>query len=342
MDLYITIKVFLMFKKLIQLGYICLLLAAFNSCSAVRSTINAAGSNIDALLSEPRKIENKITVPYAPEARLAVLWVGHATVLIQIDDKFIMTDPNMMNTVGQFSKRLVEPGIDAEHIPDLDAVLISHLHIDHLSPASLDIIESKIHHLFIPQGGMVYIPDFSFPMDELKTWEIWESDGLRITAVPAVHNGWRYGLDDAWMKTSFTGYVITYNGITVHFAGDTAYDPELFHEIGRQFPDIDLTLVPVSPIHPREYSKVRHTDPIEAIQIYQDLNARFLTPIHFDTFPESADTLGEAGSILQEEMSRRYLTDKQVVILTQGQRYVYIRYEPTIVKSKQGAESKKQ
>jgi len=244
--------------------------------------------------------------------------------LIQIDDKFILTDPVLMNTVGQFSKRLVEPGIDSGNIPKLDAVLISHMHIDHLSPASLDLIGSKIHQLLIPAGGMIYIPDFGFPIDELGKWRMWEKDGLQITAVPALHNGWRYGLDAAWMKTSYTGYIISYHGIRVHFAGDTAYDPELFHEISRRFPVIDLTLVPIAPIHPREYSKSRHTDPVEAIRIFQDLGAHFLTPIHFDTFPESADTLGEATAVLHEAMEANGLTGNQVVILTQGEQHVYI------------------
>ncbi len=317
--------------RLFKLSSITLLLASISGCTAIHSTINATGRSIAALLGTPRKIENKITDPYLPEARLAVVWIGHATVLIQIDDKFILTDPNLMNTVGQFSKRLVEPGIDPENLPVLSAVLISHMHIDHLSPASIDLICGKIHQLLIPQGGMVYIPDFAFPIDELAKWQTWEKDGLRITAVPAVHNGWRYGLDDAWMKTSYTGYLIEYNGIRVHFAGDTAYDPDLFVSIGERFPDIDLTLVPVAPIHPRDYSKARHTDPVEAIQIFQDLKADFLTPIHFDTFPESADTLGEAASIMRKEMSVKGLSDDQVVILRHGERHMYLRQEPSPV-----------
>ena len=314
-----------------KLLFITLIVVSVSGCTAIHSTINATGRNIAAFLRTPRKIENKITDPYLPAARLAVLWIGHATVLIQIDDKIILTDPNLMNTVGQFSKRLVEPGIDPENLPELSAVLISHMHIDHLSPASIDLICEKIHQLLIPQGGMVYIPDFAFSIDELAEWQTWEKDGLRITAVPAVHNGWRYGLDGAWMKTSFTGYLIEYNGIKVHFAGDTAYDRDLFIRIGERFPDIDLTLVPVAPIHPREYSKARHTDPAEAIQIFQDLKADFLTPIHFDTFAESADTLGEAVSILRKEISAKGLADNQVVILEHGEQYTYLRQEPSQV-----------
>ncbi|MEO5731828.1 MAG: hypothetical protein ABI134_24840, partial [Byssovorax sp.] len=83
-----------------------------------------------ALFSTPAAVPNKITRPYRSDARLAVLWVGHATALLQMDDKLILTDPVFTQTVGEVSKRLVEPGLDPESVPRLDVTLISHLHFD--------------------------------------------------------------------------------------------------------------------------------------------------------------------------------------------------------------------
>jgi len=299
-------------------------LVVFYSCNAVKTTINATGRNISALFSTPRKVENKIQDPAKKDAGLAVLWIGHATCLIQIDDKFILTDPNLTTTVGQFSKRLVEPGIDPINLPQIDVVLISHMHIDHLSPGSLAMIESKIDHLLVPQQGLVYIPNFSFDMDEIKTWHSWEKDGIKITSVPAIHNGWRYGIDSGWMEHSFTGYIIEYNGKKVYFAGDTAYDTINFIQIGEKFPDIDLALVPIAPINPREFSKARHTDPIEAIQVYQDIRAKYLIPIHYDTFPESLDDPDEAVNKMKAAMKNANLTDNEVIILAIGEQKVLI------------------
>ena len=128
---------------------------ALNSCTAINSTVNAIGRSISSVFKIPRKIPDKITEPYRSDARLSVLWIGHATVLIQMDDKFILTDPVFTPTVGQVSKRLVEPGIDPVNLPQIDAVLISHMHIDHYSPASIEMIENKIKQLLIPQGGFV-------------------------------------------------------------------------------------------------------------------------------------------------------------------------------------------
>jgi L-ascorbate metabolism protein UlaG (beta-lactamase superfamily) len=295
------------------------------SCSAIKATTNAVGGSISSLFKSPREIPDRITNPYREDARLSVLWVGHATTLIQIDDKMILTDPVFTTTVGQFSKRLVEPGISPENLPDLDAVLISHMHIEHLSPASLDMFESKIRNLLIPQGGLVYIPNYDFETNELQTWQSWEDDGLKITAVPVSHNGWRYGMDGAWIENSYTGYIIEYNEIKVYFGGDPGYDSTYFHETGRRFPGIDLALLPIAPIHPREYSWQRHTDPRAAIQIKHELGAKRFMPMHYDTFPESLDTLGEATATLRTEMEKQNLTSKQIVILDIGEQKVFIR-----------------
>jgi len=223
-----------------------------------------------------------------------------------------------------FSKRIVEPGIDPANLPPLDVVLVSHMHVDHLSYGSLDLLEAKTKELLVPEGGLVYIPNYGFETDELKTWEKWERGGLRVTAVPVIHNGWRYGLDDAWMKKSFTGYIVEYNGMTVYFGGDTAFDSTLFKETRRRFPHIDVALLPVAPINPRAYSKARHTDPLEAVQIYRDLGARVMVPIHFDTYPESIDSLGEAPVTLRSLMAEEHLTDKQVLIMRIGEQCVLI------------------
>src|SRR4051812_46867678 len=70
------------------------------------------GGNVRAMVSPMLPVQNKVRHPYRSDARLAVLWVGHATALIQIDDKVILTDPVFTSTIGEVSRRLVEPGLD--------------------------------------------------------------------------------------------------------------------------------------------------------------------------------------------------------------------------------------
>jgi L-ascorbate metabolism protein UlaG (beta-lactamase superfamily) len=296
-----------------------LIVISIISCTAVKSTYNSFSSSMGAYFSTPEIVENKISEPYDPDVNLSVLWIGHATLLIQIGDKFILTDPVFTETVGYFSRRLVEPGIDIENLPEIDAALLSHLHIDHYSPASFDMIEGKINNLIIPQGGIVYMPNFDFSIYELGTYKVWEKDSLKITAVPVLHNGWRYGIDDGWMKTSYSGYVIEYKGVTVYFGGDTGYDESTFKETATHFDDIDLTLLPIAPIHPREYSRLRHTDPADALKIYNELESKWLIPMHYDTFSESYDEPGEAVRLMREEAGKIGLTSSEVIILEIGE-----------------------
>jgi L-ascorbate metabolism protein UlaG (beta-lactamase superfamily) len=284
----------------------------------------ASGKAVGSLFASPRKVE-KLKEPIDKNARLAVLWIGHATALVQIDDKVILTDPVFTSTVGQVSKRLVEPGLDPENLPPIDAVMISHMHFDHLSLGSLDMIQRKVRMLLMPRGGTTYLTDFGFPVLELRPWQGYEKDGLRVTAVPVDHVGFRYGVDEAWMTQSFTGYVVEYHGIKVYFGGDTGYDQKLFVEVGQRFPGIDLALLPIGPTEPRELMRRFHTDPGEALQAFIDLGAKRMVPIHYDTFINSTDELGDALKGLTAAQKQWDLGKREVAVVAIGERRVFLK-----------------
>ncbi|WP_437967738.1 MBL fold metallo-hydrolase [Sorangium sp. So ce260] len=298
-----------------------LLALAGLSCSVPARILQ---SNVARLFASPLPVPGKVRAPYRPEARLAVLWVGHATVLVQIDDKLILTDPVFTDTVGLIVKRLVEPGLDPEDLPPIDAVLISHMHFDHLSLGSLSLIEPKVRALVVPRGGLVYVPNYRFGSVEVPTWTTWRQGDLKITAVPVRHSGYRYGLDQDWMTESFTGYVVEYHGITVYFGGDTAYDRDLFVKTRARFPGIDLALMPIGPMGPHDYMAPKHVDPAEAVQAYLDLGARRMMAMHFDTFINSTDTFGEAPRELLRVMAARRLGPDQVVLPRHGEQRILI------------------
>jgi N-acyl-phosphatidylethanolamine-hydrolysing phospholipase D len=272
-----------------------------------------------------KRLPHRITQPRRDDARLAVLWAGHATVLLQMDDKMILTDPLLGDSVGQLTRRLTEVGIDPVNLPPLDAVVVSHMHFDHLSLGSLDAIEGKTRRLLIPQGGLVYVPNYAFEVRELPVWTSFEEGGLRITAVPVKHVGFRYGLDGAWMKTSFTGYVFEYHGLTVYFSGDTAYDGARFRATAARFPTIDLALLAIAPIHPRSFMEATHVDPPQALQAFVDLGARTMVPIHFDTLVNGFDAPGEARDTLERVARERGLAPRVRVLPIGGQAVIVPR-----------------
>jgi L-ascorbate metabolism protein UlaG (beta-lactamase superfamily) len=245
-------------------------------------------------------------------------------VLVQIDDKFVLTDPVFTRTVGQLSARLVEPGIDAENLPPIDAVVISHMHPDHLSLGTLERIEPRVKRLFVPKGGVVYVPDFRFDVEELGAWESFEDGGLKIAAVPVDHLGFRYGADGAWMTTSFTGYVIEYHGLKVYFGGDTAYDAKDFRETARRFPKLDLALLPISPVRPEAIMQTMHQSPEQALDAFADLGARVMIPIHFETFVDGAEEIGEPRARLEAEARARKLLGTRVLPMQIGEQRVVV------------------
>jgi N-acyl-phosphatidylethanolamine-hydrolysing phospholipase D len=302
------------------------LVFAFVNVSCERAAIvgRLLAGNFATLARPIDELPERVEQPYRADARLAVLWVGHATVLIQLDDKFVITDPVFTDTVGQISKRLVEPGIAPENLPKVNAVLISHMHFDHLSLGTLDLIEDTIERVYLPEGGAIYVPNAKRPSIELPSWQSHEVDGLRVTAVPVKHLGFRYAGDRAWMTKSFTGYVIEYHGLSVYFGGDTAYT-RAFVDTAQRFPELDLALLPIAPLHPRSFMCRVHLDPEEALRAFVDLRADYMLPIHYDTFFNSLDEYGEAPRALRALLPRFELDEQRVPILSHGQQHVFIR-----------------
>ena len=245
------------------------------------------------VLRPPDAVANRITKPERPDARLATLWIGHSTVLVQLEDKFILTDPVFTRYVGGISARLVEPGLAPEHLPPVDAVLVSHRHFDHLSAGSFPLIQEKISIVLTPPGAAADVPRGPYLVTELSTWQTWERDGLRITAVPVRHNGGRHMADEKSHSQAFTGFVVEYRGLVVFFPGDTAYDEEIFRAIAAKFPTVDLALMPIGPIAPESEMLPHHLNPSQALAASRILGAKYMLPIHYGTFINSFDKAGE-------------------------------------------------
>lgn len=265
---------------------------------------------------------HRLVHPERSDAHLAVSWIGHATTLVQIDDRFVLTDPVLVDTIGAgVSRRKVGVPIDARDLPPLDAIVVSHMHFDHLSLASLEKLEHRVRRVYVPEGGLVYLSNMAFDAVDLARWETYDDRGMQITAVPVDHLGNRYGID-TWMH-AFTGYVIRYHGVTVYFSGDTAYARDDFRATRERFGHIDLALLAIAPIHPRAWMERVHMDPREALAAFDDLGADRMIPMHFDTFVDSVDAPHEARDTLAKLAKERGL-DSRVKILEIGEQSVVL------------------
>ena len=196
-----------------------------------------------------------------PHAR-RVTWLGHATVLIETGRTRLLTDPVLRDRILHLRRRVPTPAK-----PDsVDAVLISHLHYDHLDRPSL---EGLSHLAVAPAGTSRYLPDYD--VRELRAGERTTVHDAIIEAVPAWHDGRRRpGAEEH----DTLGYLI--DGIW--FAGDTDYHPDMEALRGR----VDVALIPIWGWGPS--LGPGHLDPEQAARAVELIQPRIAIPIHWGTF----------------------------------------------------------
>lgn len=254
----------------------------------------------------------------AQDGALRAYFVGHATVLLRIADKWIITDPNFSSRVGVIAKRYVAPGIDLDELPHIDWILVSHAHSDHLDHASLERLNASAS-IAVPPGVVPHLPGRPFArVAALDPWQSVESDGVRITAVPVRHRDDRFFFDGIWARKAHTGFLVEYAGETVFFAGDTAYDAKMFRALGQHY-RIDLALIPVGPAGEgplaRIFTKPVHANPEEGMKIFEDVHARYMIPIHYGTFWNASNA--EVSELMRAIHDHH--ADNRVFILRAGQ-----------------------
>jgi L-ascorbate metabolism protein UlaG (beta-lactamase superfamily) len=260
-----------------------------------------------------------------PERRVAdgatrIVFINHATTLIQTEGVNILTDPVWADVVGVFdrigARRVRPPGVAFDDLPPIDVVLVSHNHYDHCDIGSLQKLDAAFSPTFIVPLGVKALlvkhgvgAQANAQMGAQAGGRIveldWEQETsvsgapLRVHCVPARHFSGR-GVSDR-NASLWCGFVIEnlQSGEAVYFAGDSGYGDH-FKRIGERFPAIACALLPIGAFRPEWFMARVHISPKEAVQAHQDLRARFSLGIHFGAFPLADD--GENEPI--EELRR--------------------------------------
>lgn len=249
-------------------------------------------------------------------------WIGHATVLVQMEGKTFLTDPVWSTKVGPFkwagSPRVSEPGLSVEKLPPIDFILISHNHYDHLDEASIEDIVDKNPNVkfFVPLRVRDWFEERGFRnVEELDWWEGASFDGLKIVCTPAQHFSGRW-LNDRnqtlWCSWTVLGKKRFY------FAGDSGYCSH-FKNIGKKFGPFDLTLIPIGAYEPRKLMRPVHMDPEEAVQTCLDLRGKKLLGIHWGTFVLTDEPMDEPPKKLYEAVARQQLLKEDYWALKLGE-----------------------
>lgn len=254
------------------------------------------------------------------KSQFSITWVGQATVLIQIDGMNILTDPLWIRWLGPF-KRYSKPGIEIEHLPPIDVVLISHAHKDHLDIPSLLHLQKKqkINHnttIIIETSSSRILPKKLKAKRVVKN--IGESvviDNITFHFTPVKHWGSRY-LFDVFRKS--TGFVIEASNRRIFFPGDTAYFDDL-KEIMKQY-RVNIALMPIGDYLPRRRRKGVHISPEEVVQFVDESKISLCIPIHWGTFKLSQDDEYEPVETLRRSIENTPLL-KKFHILHHGETY---------------------
>jgi L-ascorbate metabolism protein UlaG (beta-lactamase superfamily) len=208
-----------------------------------------------------------------PESSLRISYLGHATLIIEIDGVRILTDPVLRGRVVHLRRLVADPGPAA--VGRLDGILISHLHFDHFDPGTLKRFDRGVT-LVVPQGGAVqYLERRGFrAVRGAEPNTTVQLGPVRVRAVPARHSGSR---GTPGMKGPALGYVLQ-GSRSVYFAGDTDVYPEMAELSG-----VDVALLPVAGWGPR-LPEGDHMNPVRAAEALRLLRPRVAIPIHWGTY----------------------------------------------------------
>ncbi len=230
-----------------------------------------------------------------PANALAAAWLGHATVLLNLHGTWFLTDPVLRTRIGldlgvtAFGpRRLVRPALSADELPRLDALLISHAHMDHLDPRTLRRLPASL-----PVVAHASLRDLLCHFEnvtELRWGERTRVGEVTIEATPARHWGARM-LSDGYR--GYGGFLLQKDGTRVIYTGDTAAT-----DVFRRYAEpsgVDLAILPIGAYNPWI---ANHASPEQAWQIGRDLGAQYVLPVHHSTFRLSREPMHEPVSRL--------------------------------------------
>jgi L-ascorbate metabolism protein UlaG (beta-lactamase superfamily) len=245
----------------------------------------------------------------APETGLRSTWLGHSTVLVELDGGRVLTDPVWSERVSPVSfagpRRFHAPPVTIEQLPPLDAVLVSHDHYDHLDRSSIVALAKRSTPFVASLGVGAYLEGWGVPPERIVELDWWEHVdlpcGLRVTAGPAQHFSGR-GVGDrnttAWSSLHVRG---EHHGC--FFSGDTGLTDE-YADIRARLGAMDLVMLEVGASHPAWADL--HLGPENALAAHALLAPdSALLPVHWGTFNLALHAWDEPAETLRRLAASR-------------------------------------
>jgi L-ascorbate metabolism protein UlaG (beta-lactamase superfamily) len=301
----------------------------------------------------PKKPEHKIIgiIPnlaylHSGHNDISVTWIGHATILLQIDGLNILTDPVFGKSIspipGLGPKRHQAPGIELNQLPHIDIVVISHNHYDHLDLDTVIKLQQQVTgapRFYVPLGIERWfkknIAGVELSGNRQNVFALDWHDKLTVQGattsttlvfLPVQHWSARGIFDHN--KTLWGSWAILNPNFNFWFSGDLGYSNDLI-EIGKQIGGFDLAAIAIGAYEPRWMMANSHINPAEAVQVMLDIKAKQAFGIHWGTFENLTDeSLDQPPKDLSMALNSRGLNDQDFYILYHGETRKYKKVDP--------------
>ncbi|MGN4406670.1 MBL fold metallo-hydrolase [Bacillus cereus group sp. MYBK59-1] len=221
------------------------------------------------------------------ESLESVTWFGHSASLLKIEGKKLLLDPMFGDASSPFplfnSKRYSGTfSLERDDLQEIDAIIISHNHYDHLNYKSIMQLKDCAKHFYVPTGVAQYLIKWGVSPSKISEHNWWDEitfDNIKLVCAPARHFSGR-GMTDR-DRSLWCSWLILGQETKIFFSGDSGYAPH-FKEIGDKYGPFDLTLMECGQYDPR-WSAI-HMLPEETVQAHIDVKGELLLPIHWGAF----------------------------------------------------------
>ena len=277
-----------------------------------------------------RRVAPAVRSPRASPHEIAVTWVGHSTLLVQLGSLNILTDPIWSDRASPWAslgpRRLVPPALPMDALPPIDVVLLSHNHYDHLDTATVRALVAKQPRAWwvVPLRLAAHVRSLGVrDVTELDWWDEHRMGDTTIACTPARHFSARTPFDRN--RTLWCGFAVRTSAARFFYAGDTGLHPE-FARIGERFGPFVISAIPIGAYEPRWFMHPVHMNPDDAVLAFRALHAHHgLSPdavmlgVHWGTFRLTDEPILDPPARTRDAWARAMLPADNLWILAHGE-----------------------
>lgn len=261
--------------------------------------------------------------PLESPSQIRASWLSHASVLLEFQGLTVLTDPHFCERAFPVQwagpARKVKSPTNVADLPQIDVVVISHNHYDHMDEGTLlDLAKKSPNTLFLVPLGVEKTFQ-SWGIHNVKAMDWWDKKSIRgaeFTFVPAYHWSARTLLDRN--TTLWGGWAVKHPRLNFFFSGDTGYSED-FKEIGRRLGPFDFSAIAVGAYEPRWFMKAQHINPDEAVKIHQEVGSKKSIGVHWGTFELTDEPLDQPIGDLAKARMKYGLPESEFELLEHGQ-----------------------